>query len=508
MQRVIFVLLFLLLPMGVLADGMFISPVAFPTEVRIPDQRALICYSNGVERLVIETRFSGQGTNFAWVVPLPSQPVIEEATTGLFPTLNYLFQPPIKHYLPKIWLWILVIMATLYLIVRVCKSVSDAFIVAITVLFLCALLLPAQSTARSRGSADTPGGTVSILDRKIVGAFETSTIFSHEPKALEIWLRENGYLTPTNVAPAIEAYVKDGWVFVASKVRRDVSGSGTNTVHPLSFTFNTQRPVYPMKLTGIGNRSLSVELFVFGPDRANARHFNTERCTRPQYPPFPPRKDGYWARWKPETPNILHPLLRQWADGAPVATKLVATLSPSEMQNDVWISWEPFREQQRQVYSQQGAVTLALNWATAAFAVGLLFIWAASLPGIKPKRSRWKTFGNLLLATAMLFGLIYVVVPKIEVRVTRRPGSAAQHSLIEIHHALENTMPWTRSQIQATIGTNRPNILLGGMIHEEDSPGNYVLRNRSNKLEFVTFDAQGAERVVDYFENWPLPEDR
>jgi len=52
--------------------------------VEIPDQRALINFSNGVERLVIETRFTGRGTNFTWVVPLPAKPVIEVATPGLF----------------------------------------------------------------------------------------------------------------------------------------------------------------------------------------------------------------------------------------------------------------------------------------------------------------------------------------------------------------------------------------------------------------------------------------
>lgn len=72
------------------ADGKVFSPTAVPTEVRIPDQRALLSWSNGVERLVIETRFVGAGTNFAWVVPLPSRPVVEPASRGLFPTLLHL----------------------------------------------------------------------------------------------------------------------------------------------------------------------------------------------------------------------------------------------------------------------------------------------------------------------------------------------------------------------------------------------------------------------------------
>jgi hypothetical protein len=37
-------------------------------------------------------------------------------------------------------------------------------------------------------------------------------------------------------------------------------------VHPLSFTFQSPEPVYPMRLTGVDAQPVSVELYVFGPD--------------------------------------------------------------------------------------------------------------------------------------------------------------------------------------------------------------------------------------------------
>ena len=97
MDRFLASLALLLMTPSVWADGMVMHATAIPTEVRIPDQRALIQFTNGVERLVIETRFTGAGTNFAWVVPLPAPPVIEEASTGLFSTLQYLFRPRLRH---------------------------------------------------------------------------------------------------------------------------------------------------------------------------------------------------------------------------------------------------------------------------------------------------------------------------------------------------------------------------------------------------------------------------
>jgi hypothetical protein len=45
------------------------------------------------------------------------------------------------------------------------------------------------------------------------------------------------------------------------------------------------------------------------------------------------------------------------------------------------------------------------------------------------------------------------------------------------------------------------NLLVGGAIREEDSPGNFTLRENGDELEFVAYDAQGAEHVL----NWTRP---
>ena len=193
-------LLLLFLPAAALADGMVIPTIAYPAKITIPDQRALICFSNGTERLVIETRFTGSGTNFAWVVPLPSQPVIEEATTGLFPTLQYLFRPEIVHEVPQYWLGILITFGLIYLFRLLAKYESIVFALChliFILMFLAALLLPALSSAKRGGMESTSSEqNISILDRKLVGIFETTTISSHDAKALQAWLSENGYLRP------------------------------------------------------------------------------------------------------------------------------------------------------------------------------------------------------------------------------------------------------------------------------------------------------------------------
>jgi hypothetical protein len=519
-QRIFSFLLLLFLPLAALADGMVIPTIAYPAKITIPDQRALICYTNGTERLVIETRFTGAGTNFAWVVPLPSQPVIEEATTGLFPTLQYLFRPEIVHEVPRYYIGILLALGFVYLLRLAAKSVWNAFVIAILIIVPAILLIPALSAAKRAGMGSvTSSQAVSILDRKLVGIFETTTIAAHDATALQVWLSENGFAVPTNAEPVIASYVKDGWVFVATKVRRDKPDNETSTPHPLSFTFKTDKPVYPMRLTGVDNGPLSIELYVFGPSCAKTAYFKVERCARPNYPEPPSNDMLDWRRWSPETPDIVHPLLRKWVAESPVATKLTAVLSPNHMRQDVWIDWIPFSERKNHLFTSAGARTVALNWSAGIWAGSLFTVCIVGF-GNKTRRSKLSQSAAIITVCCVsLTGLIYLSLPKTEARLVKVPCGKIENMLIcfgmEVSSEVTNHSSIVAARLTVrnlmTVGkTNAPywsewsrsvdwanwqNYYLGGPLHEEDSPGNYTIREVNGQLEFVVYDAQGAEHI-------------
>lgn len=545
MGRFLTLLAFLFMTASCLADGCVIRATAVPVEVRIPDQRALIQFTNGVERLVIETRFTGAGTNFAWVIPLPSPPAIEEASTGLFPTLQCIFQPRVRHEIPPYFRLFLGILAGGYLLrfvrpgspityldvlaclglgLMICGINSFGFLVFLfllyavggvrvrgeswlhvlsfffVMLFFGAILFGALSPALSLAGGRTyPTPAVSILDRKMVGVFETTTISSRNPVALQAWLKANGFAAPANRNQAIASYVKDGWVFVAAKIRRDDPALQTATPHPLSFTFKTAKAVYPMRLTGIDNGPVQIDLYVFGPDRAKAPHFTVERCANPVYPKLP-LHHGFESvsysdfRPRPESLQIAHPLLRKWVDGAPVATKLTATLSPEIMRDDVCIFWVPYSEKGTSRFSPQGACVYALNWGTGVIAASLLTTVIFG-PGSENRRKRPARFIGVAIASgAILTVIIYCLLPKIEVRIIpgrHMPFAENYWSLYAIHDRA--TTATNLVEIRPFLADGGPeNFLSGGLIHEEDSPGNYQVRQASNQVECVIYDASGA----------------
>ena len=115
-------MLLLFLPLAALADGMVIPTVAYPAKITIPDQRALICYTNGTERLVIETRSPAR--NKFRVGRSAAQPASHRG--GHHRTVSHtaiFFRPKIIHKVPHYYIGILFALGFVYLLRLAAKSV-------------------------------------------------------------------------------------------------------------------------------------------------------------------------------------------------------------------------------------------------------------------------------------------------------------------------------------------------------------------------------------------------
>jgi hypothetical protein len=528
--QLLFLVVFLF-PLIVLADGGVFPATALQAKVTIPDQRAFLCWSNGVERLAIDTRFIGEGTNFAWIVPLPNEPVIEPATTGLFTTLEYIFRPDVVHRIFPLYSILLFCTGVGYLMLNIRRnteprisdivvSIATAFVllpvsacfaiplmvllpwavwrvragleglwsiilVLILVVILSGMLLPALGTSRSAAAA--PNGEVTILKSERIGAYDTTILASKDPRALIQWLNENNYFAPKAVEPVVSNYVKRGWIFVASKLHRNAAGTVDSSPEPLCFTFHTDKPIYPMQLTGVGNTNLAVELFVFGASRAEAKFFDVDRCSAPVFSPSNYRKPDL---------RIVHPLLQKWTANSTVATRLIANLTPEQMKEDVELQWQPFAEHRRTLYSAQGAAILGLNWGSGIFC-GCLLVGSLVIAA-KREQKRGMRFVAAFsgIAGVVTFALLIFTLPQTEVRLVRLPRIYSQMNLRQLQMqyllSLEGSTPTQARKLICKIAATNKNILLGGPIHEEDSPGNYQIQETTNGVDFVIFDADGG----------------
>lgn len=480
------------------ADGKVFSSVNVAEPVRIPDQRAILSWSEGIERLVIETRFAGRGSNFAWVVPLPARPVVEPVSPGLFTTLVEVMQPTVIHTPTLFWLPGMIVTAILAAGLSGRVRWRELALVATILLLAGGMLLPSLSS--SKGGGTRGGGWVEILDHQNAGVFESTTITGRDPAAVRQWLTQHGYQMPPEVEPVLRDYLAEGWVFVASKVHRPLETQDPGTLHPLQFTFPTKNPVYPLRLTGVGNGALEVDLFVFGDERAHADHFDVIESRS-----IAPDTGGRRLLPHPSVLSLAHEGLTAVAGEASWATRLRGRLTHETLKNDAILHWSGHEYRHEIVYSDQGAWLTDLNWTINGFNVLViaLAVHTRLRPGGSPFRRKTLLIGTavLLVATAAIRLSLPVVptrnISKARLALTFRDQNtvkvAAQLAAVD---AIETPEPVTVESVRKTIAQELSKARPAPRIREEDSPWNYSLRGQSNGVDLILHDAIGGIREI------------
>jgi hypothetical protein len=501
---------------SVLGDGRMISRAAVvPT---IPDQRAMIQFSNGVERLIIDTSFVGPGTNFAWVVPLPATPKVKEVSTNFFASLNLAYQPELIDAAEFIWVWFLmggyVVAAGVWASRRKEGSRLSAWFGALFVLFVALVLYSMSLSASSKITGAVPAGSVEVRDRRVVGIYDVATLAGTNGEALFEWLNGNGYITPASALPVISSYAAQGWVFVAATIHRDASAGEESRPHPLCFTFATAKPVYPLRLTGIENTTCSIDLFVFGPDMAEVPGFNVEYCGTPRPTTGPLNR---WSDWNPELfgpcrpgdYGIGNPEVCGLAFPALVTTKLVAKLTAKDMQSDAWVDWVQAAPTYPVLITRRVAVDRALDWFVVLLFPGFIVLQVL-FPWLK-RRTVICGCGLVILLAAGGGYIRYATIQTTPVTYEHGPylGRSGYRTdlylletgLREFADDRTNTSPLTEEECLAGI-TNEffvGNTFTGQPLQFEATPGNITLQKMTNRVEVYWYDIQGAAHELIAF---------
>ena len=256
------VILLVLCPAGVsparpvLADGAPLPPLGHEADVRMPGQKAILVHDAqaGREELILSVKLFGV-PEAAWVVPVPARPEVRVASAEWFSHLSDLTQPQIVTHVEVIEV--------------------DA--------------------ADDIGAGTVQDEGVDLISREQVGIYDVSVLAADDPRALLDWLNENGYAFPERGEPILEAYVQEGgWHFCAARVFPGQSVQLAGDVMPLWLSFETERPVYPMRLTALVDRGLEVLLYVLTDHRVELEGFEVEYAGELTLEPVAP-EDGELA---------------------------------------------------------------------------------------------------------------------------------------------------------------------------------------------------------------------
>lgn len=270
-----------------LADGKLYSREKVPPVT--PYQRAVISFQGNKELLLLQVKFSGDGREFGWVLPLPQPPELMLSLNAknadfIFAYLNSRSQGNVigifSGILPKLlfsglFLYMFIIPAIFGLL----KKERPAFFKpCLAVRLLCYILFTGTLVYFAVPTYDSLSAPerVDIISAQRVGVFDTIVLKASDSGELIKWLKNNGYNYSAEDKRVFDRYIKTGWCFVTAKINpaeieteNYVSVEGM--VNPLVFIFPTTKPVYPVALTGLGTKKLELLLYVFAEHRVEGR---------------------------------------------------------------------------------------------------------------------------------------------------------------------------------------------------------------------------------------------
>src|SRR5262249_9112130 len=183
-----------------------------------------------------QIKYSGNPTDFAWVLPIKGMVTVGLSSDALFDQLDQ--------------------MST------------------VTVLGYDGTCPPCNTTAfsaSSTGNVSAGTGGVTVIAQQVVAPYDTVQLSSSNPTALTDWLTMHGYAIPSDVSSIISAYVNDGFDFLAIRL---IPGMGIDSMKPVRVTTPGASPVLPLRMVAAGTGAITpITLWVVGEGRYQPTNF-------------------------------------------------------------------------------------------------------------------------------------------------------------------------------------------------------------------------------------------
>ncbi|MEB3298037.1 MAG: DUF2330 domain-containing protein [Candidatus Sericytochromatia bacterium] len=219
--------------------------------VRVPvdqaGERVVFAVDGEEVTAIVQVQYQGPAEQFAWVIPVPTEPKVGVGSEALFARLAAATRPTYR----------LEVSTT-----GSCKTESRGFFGF------------GGATATSVALADMApriAEGVTIVSQGVVGPYETATLKSDDPEALVTWLRENGYQIPDSLDPLLAPYIRSKHYFVALRLQKDRT---TGDLQPITLKMREAYPCVPIRLTAVAaTPNMPITLWVFGEGRAIPRNY-------------------------------------------------------------------------------------------------------------------------------------------------------------------------------------------------------------------------------------------
>lgn len=285
---VLFCSLIALYPISCFGDGCFVWRNR-SIDILQPSQKAVIEWDGKTEKLTIQTKYKGPADEMAWIVPVPSKPKVTRACMELFYDMS-----------------------------RATRDIEIMF---------NGDFFPLNRNQEQ--SADP------LISRQRAGVYDVAVLAPDNGDAAIAWLKANQFPVSEAAAAIIAEYSARHWFTLAIRIPPEsfndaVAGQlAEGALHPLAVSFDTDRCVYPMRMTALASGPVEVLLWIEG----NC-HYMPETLTGADWditfyggPVFP-----WWHKadiWSLESCEPEHT--------ARCITKMRRTFDPKDLTEDLYL---------------------------------------------------------------------------------------------------------------------------------------------------------------------------
>ncbi|MFJ8307945.1 MULTISPECIES: DUF2330 domain-containing protein [unclassified Streptomyces] len=209
-------------------------------QLSVQQETSAVRWDGGSEQIVMRLTVAGNAPRAAWIMPVPSRATVKLGDRRLFDELESLSAPVHRtrsYFWPRNGDWPLT-----------------------------------GARADGAGPPSAPGAAakppVEVVGRQRLGPFDVARLTATDPTALRDWLARNGFQLPPALATELRPYVEQKWEYVAIRLAPDQPGQTLGgPLDPLSLTFASDRPVYPMRLSRLAKTPQTLNLYVLGEHR-------------------------------------------------------------------------------------------------------------------------------------------------------------------------------------------------------------------------------------------------
>jgi hypothetical protein len=193
-----------------------------------------------------QIRYSGNPTSFAWVLPIRGQVTVGLSADILFDAVDSLTQtdihaPPLDCPQPP----------------SSCTNSGGG----------CG----SSSVTSADFASASPNGGVTVTKQQNVGPYETVQLHATDASAINNWLSTNGFVIPAEVTPILDAYVGEGFDFLAMKL---LPNEGIQAMRPVRVSMPGSSLSLPLRMASVGTGvTVGITIWVVSDGRYEPQNF-------------------------------------------------------------------------------------------------------------------------------------------------------------------------------------------------------------------------------------------